>query len=246
MSDIRMVAAMLVGSATLRLSFRDYRKDYIALKAAEVATKIVKEFKSPDLQMVAAHIFAGNYGHTLPQVSSSIIDEAIRDTKEWLENIDQGIEELARQEAQRVAEEQKRIAEEAEAKALEEEAILRKAEQIAAKKAADEAAQRKLSEAASEGDPSSSDVTQEVTSGNTTAPGDSQQVTDALMQSDPTSIAIADLPIPKKQKAELVAAGLVTGADILKYDAEYAAENGIERLKEIGPAARKAILDLLK
>lgn len=240
MSDIRMVAAMLVGSATLRLSFRDYRKDYIALKAAEVATKIVKEFETPDLQFIAAHIFAGNYGHTLPQVNSSIIDEAIRDTKEWLGKIDQGIDEFARQEAQRVAEEQKRIAEEAEAKALEEEAILRKAEQIAAKKAADEAAQRKLAEAASEGDPSSTDVTQKVTNDNTTTPGDSQK------ESDPTNIAIADLPIPKKQKAELVAAGLVTGADILKYDEQYAAENGIERLKEIGPAARKVILDLLK
>jgi primosomal protein N' len=246
MSDMRTVVAMLVGSASLRLSFRDYKKDYIAFKAAEVAKKIVETFKVPDQQVMAAHILAANYGHTMPGMTQPMIEDAIRDTQQWMSAIDEGFEQLAKVEAEQKAEELKKIADEAEAKAREEEAILRKAEEIAAKKAAEEAEQRKQAKAAEGDAPDVGDKSQQPSAESGAQGSDNTTSNASSDSSDPTMIAIADLPIPKKQKAELIAAGLATGADILKYDAEYASENGIERLKEIGPAARKVILDLLK
>ena len=58
--------------------------------------------------------------------------------------------------------------------------------------------------------------------------------------------AIADLPIATAYKKALVAGGMNTVADVLKYDADNASEGGLEKAKDIGKVARERILEAIK
>ncbi len=58
--------------------------------------------------------------------------------------------------------------------------------------------------------------------------------------------AIADLPIATAYKKALVAGGMNTVAEVLKYDADNASEGGLEKAKDIGKVARERILEAIK
>ena len=60
------------------------------------------------------------------------------------------------------------------------------------------------------------------------------------------AMAVADLAIATAYKKALVAGGMNTVADVLKYDADNQAEAGLEKLEGIGKVARERILEAIK
>lgn len=245
MSRTKIVATLILASASNRLNLGEYTKDYLAYKAVQVADAIVKKFNGSDeVQVAAAAIIGAQYSYQLPNFTPNMIADALANAEKWLFEVDAAAERFIAD----VKEAEKKAKAEADAieaaRLAEEEEILRKAEQIAAKAAA-----RKQSEEVPE--PEVIKAPEPVPSPPAPEPvpvpaDPAPIVPEPEVKKTPEAIAVVDLAIPKKQKAELIAAGLNTGADILKYDAEWAAEKGIERLKEIGPAAREQILNLLK
>lgn len=248
MSRTKIVATLIVAAASNRLNLGEYNKDHLAYKSIEMADAIVKKFAGSDeIQVAAAAIIGSQLSYGLVNLTPSTIADAIANAEKWLVEIDAAGERFIAD----VKEAEKKAKAEADAieaaRLAEEEEILRKAEQIAAKAAAKK-------EAAEVPDPAVITSPDPVPSPPAPSPTDVDPPPSPTVpvtpvpevKKTPEAIAVADLAIPKKQKAELIAAGLNTGADILKYDAEWAAEKGIERLKEIGPAAREQILNLLK
>lgn len=60
------------------------------------------------------------------------------------------------------------------------------------------------------------------------------------------AMAVADLAIATAYKKALVAGGMNTVAEVLKYDADNASEGGLEKAKDIGKVARERILEAIK
>lgn len=66
------------------------------------------------------------------------------------------------------------------------------------------------------------------------------------LTSEVLAMAVADLAIATAYKKALIAGGMNTVAEVLKYDADNASEGGLEKAKDIGKVARERILEAIK